>query len=129
MNGGRIAQTYRLQEGDEVRVPPVRVANREGPAVPVGSPFTVVPEDDALLVVDKPAGLAVHGGSGVVSASSSSCAATPGGAIPRAGASSRSRDPGLLIVARKRSALTVLHDQMREAGSTSDIRPWLRGAG
>ena len=66
VNGGRVQQTYRLQEGDEVRIPPIRVAEptRAAPA-PVGKALPVVFEDDALLVIDKPSGKAVHGGSGV----------------------------------------------------------------
>ena len=115
VNGGRIAQTYRLQEGDEVRVPPVRVANREGPAVPVGSPFTVVYEDDALLVVDKPAGLAVHGGSGVSFGLIEQLRRQrPEARFLELVHRLDRETSGLLIVARKRSALTVLHDQMRE---------------
>jgi 23S rRNA pseudouridine955/2504/2580 synthase len=68
VNGGRIAQTYRLVVGDEVRIPPVRVAERNSapaPAAVVRTEFPVVFEDDALLVINKPAGVAVHGGSGV----------------------------------------------------------------
>ena len=63
VNGGRVQQTYRLQEGDEVRIPPIRVAEptRAAPA-PVGKALPVVFEDDALLVIDKPSGKAVHGG-------------------------------------------------------------------
>ena len=66
VNGGRVQQTYRLNEGDEVRIPPIRVAEpaRSAPA-PVGKALPVVYEDDALLVIDKPSGKAVHGGSGV----------------------------------------------------------------
>lgn len=57
VNGGRVQQTYRLQEGDEVRIPPIRVAEptRAAPA-PVGKALPVVFEDDALLVIDKPSG-------------------------------------------------------------------------
>ena len=72
-----------------MRVPPVGWRIAEGPAVPVGSPFTVVHEDDALLVVDK-AGR--FGGSWwqrrEFRPHRAAAPATPGGAIPRAGASS-----------------------------------------
>ncbi|MBM3336634.1 MAG: RNA pseudouridine synthase, partial [Betaproteobacteria bacterium] len=64
VNKGRIAQTYRLVEGDTVRVPPMRLAERSAVHVP-GAEFAVLFEDSHLLVIDKPAGIAVHGGSGV----------------------------------------------------------------
>ena len=61
VNGGRVQATYRLMVGDEVRIPPIRIAEpaRTTPA-PAGRPLPVVYEDEALLVVDKPAGKAVH---------------------------------------------------------------------
>src|SRR5215831_2519279 len=64
VNKGRATADTRLAEGDEVRVPPVRVAEREEKPVP-GREFPVLFEDDHLIAVDKPAGVAVHGGSGV----------------------------------------------------------------
>ena len=71
INGGRVAVNYRLQVGDEVRIPPVRVA------APAETPVLRLPpgvnklvprilyRDDALIVLNKPAGMAVHGGSGI----------------------------------------------------------------
>jgi 23S rRNA pseudouridine955/2504/2580 synthase len=116
VNSRRVDQTYRLQEGDEVRIPPIRVAERPAEAlVPVGKPFDIVYEDEALLVLDKPAGLAVHGGSGVSFGVIEQ--------LRRQRPESRFLElvhrldretSGLLIVAKKRSALTVLHDMMRE---------------
>lgn len=115
VNGGRIPQTYRLCEGDEVRVPPVRVASREEPAVPIGTPFDIVYEDDALLVVNKPAGLAVHGGSGVSFGLIEQLRRQrPEARFLELVHRLDRETSGLLIVARRRSALTVLHDQMRE---------------
>lgn len=64
VNKGRVSADYRLESGDMVRVPPVRVAAREV-ELPTWMPppsYTIVYEDDALLVIDKPAGLAVHAG-------------------------------------------------------------------
>src|SRR5690242_18934405 len=64
VNSRRVDATYRLRPGDRVRIPPLRVAERtKKTAPPLELP--VVFEDDALLVVNKPAGTAVHGGSGV----------------------------------------------------------------
>src|SRR5882672_5481031 len=64
INSRRVDATYRLRPGDRVRIPPMRLARRaERTAPPLDLP--VVYEDDALLVVNKPAGTAVHGGSGI----------------------------------------------------------------
>jgi len=68
VNGGRKKPTYQLSIGDQVRVPPIRFAEAgDAPVVPPGllDHVPVLFEDDDMLVVDKPAGLAVHGGSGM----------------------------------------------------------------
>ena len=64
VNKGRIDQLYRLQMGDIVRVPPIRMAEKQESHVP-GAEFTILFEDSHILVIDKPAGVAVHGGSGI----------------------------------------------------------------
>src|SRR5829696_5806444 len=69
VNSGRVGPEHRLKAGDRVRVPPVR---RAAPAALSRPPDIAAPrlaphimhEDEALLVIDKPAGMAVHGGSG-----------------------------------------------------------------
>jgi len=116
VNSRRVDATYRLRPGDKVRIPPLRKAHRPAkPAPPTLSLPPVVHEDDALLVIDKPSGLAVHGGSGVSF-----------GVIERFRAARPQlrflelahrldRDTsGLLILAKKRSALTSLHAALRE---------------
>ena len=68
VNGGRIRAEYRLKEGDEVRIPParVRMAGDAPPARKAAAMLEhVIYEDKRVLVVNKPAGVAVHGGSGV----------------------------------------------------------------
>src|SRR5437763_16296976 len=62
VNSGRVGPAYRLRIGDRVRVPPVRVSAAVKTAK--AAEFPVVYEDTALLGIDKPAGVAVHGGSG-----------------------------------------------------------------
>ena len=116
VNGGRVAPTYKLREGDDVRVPPVRTATQESPAaVPVGLPLPVAFEDEALLVVDKPAGLAVHGGSGVsFGVIEQLRRQRPDARFLELAHRLDRETSGLLIVAKKRSALTILHDMMRE---------------
>ena len=64
VNKGRIDQLYRLAAGDMVRIPPVRVAEKAATGAPAAE-FKIIFEDAQLLVIDKPAGVAVHGGSGV----------------------------------------------------------------
>lgn len=116
VNGGRVGPTYRLAVGDEVRIPPVRIA--EGPvaaAVPLGVPLPVVYEDDALIVVDKPSGRAVHGGSGVsYGVIEQLRRQRPEVRMFELAHRIDRETSGLLIIAKKRSALTALHDMMRE---------------
>lgn len=116
VNGGRVGPTYRLAIGDEVRIPPVRVAQSPAPtAVPLGAPLPVVYEDEALLVVDKPAGKAVHGGSGVsFGVIEQLRRQRPELRMLELAHRIDRETSGLLIVAKKRSALTALHDMMRD---------------
>ncbi len=116
VNGGRIAPTYRLAEGDEVRIPPIRIAQPDYTApVPAGKTLPVVFEDDALLVVDKPAGKAVHGGSGVsFGVIEQLRSQRPQAKLLELAHRIDRETSGLLIVAKKRSALKALHDMMRE---------------
>jgi 23S rRNA pseudouridine955/2504/2580 synthase len=116
VNGGRVAPTYKLQDGDDVRIPPVRTASPGAPAaVPVGEPLPIAYEDEALLVVDKPAGLAVHGGSGVsFGVIEQLRRQRPEARFLELVHRLDRETSGLLIVAKKRSALTVLHDMLRE---------------
>lgn len=119
VNGRRVQQTYRLLEGDEVRIPPLRVAQSTASApAPAGKPLPVVWEDDALVVVDKPAGKAVHGGSGVSYGVIEQLRSQRPQARMLELAHRLDRETsGLLIIAKKRSALTALHDMMREGRS------------
>lgn len=116
VNGGRVAPTYKLRDGDDVRIPPVRTAvPTSAPAIPAGVPLRVVFEDDALLVVDKPAGLAVHGGSGVsFGVIEQLRRQRPEARFLELAHRLDRETSGLLIVAKKRSALTALHDMLRE---------------
>src|SRR5712691_10054025 len=65
VNSRRVDATYRLRPGDRVRIPPVRLPDRRHKPVARPAEFPVIFEDEALVVVNKPAGIAVHGGSGV----------------------------------------------------------------
>ena len=64
VNGGRVRPDRRLDTGDRVRIPPLRIVERK-PLGEVPFPAPILYEDERLVVVDKPAGLAVHGGTGI----------------------------------------------------------------
>jgi 23S rRNA pseudouridine955/2504/2580 synthase len=119
VNKGRIDQLYRLQIGDVVRIPPIRIAEKEAGSAPVpGAEFAIVHEDSHLLVIDKPAGVAVHGGSGVsYGVIEQLRAARPQAKFLELVHRLDRETSGLLLLAKKRSALTNLHEQMRD-GST-----------
>jgi len=114
VNKGRIDQMYRLAEGDIVRIPPMRVAEKSPQTAP-GSEFTILLEDNHLLVIDKPAGVAVHGGSGVSYGVIEQLRASRPDAKFLELVHRLDRDTsGVLLLAKKRSALTNLHEQIRD---------------
>ena len=125
VNKGRAAADTRIAAGDLVRLPPLRVSERAAEKtqamadqVARGAPareFTILLEDEHLLAIDKPAGVAVHGGSGV----SFGVIEQLRMARPQARflelVHRLDRDTsGILLVAKKRSALKHLQDQFRE---------------
>jgi 23S rRNA pseudouridine955/2504/2580 synthase len=127
VNSGRVKPEYRLQAGDRVRLPPIRTAERKGFS---GKPleFPIVYEDAALLVVNKPAGVAVHGGSGVSFGVIESLRASRPQAKFLELAHRLDRDTsGLLIVAQKRTALVELHRMLREGEVTKEYLTVARG--
>lgn len=116
VNSRRVGPEYRLRVGDEIRIPPVVVAQPEKTAVvPVGKPFEVVFEDEWLIAVDKPAGLAVHGGSGVSFGLIEQLRRQrPQSRFLELAHRLDRETSGLLLVAKKRAALTRLHDMLRD---------------
>ncbi|WP_295855955.1 RluA family pseudouridine synthase [uncultured Xylophilus sp.] len=118
VNKGRASADDRVALGDVVRIPPVRVseASEEKAARPAPArEFPILLEDEHLIALDKPAGTAVHGGSGV----SFGVIEQLRQARPRAKflelVHRLDRETsGILLVAKKRSALTALQDQFRE---------------
>ena len=120
VNSGRVGPAHRLQVGDRLRLPPVRTAQRprssqaSAPGKPRVAPH-VVYEDEALLVVNKPAGMAVHGGSGVSLGLIEELRRERPKARFLELVHRLDRDTsGILVVAKKRAALTALHAQLRE---------------
>jgi 23S rRNA pseudouridine955/2504/2580 synthase len=115
LNKKRAEPTSRLAEGDELRLPPLRLASGEKPRVPERALPPILLEDEHLIVLDKPSGLAVHGGSGVDFGLIE--------LIRRARPEAKflelvhrlDRDTsGILLVAKKRSVLVALHAALRE---------------
>jgi 23S rRNA pseudouridine955/2504/2580 synthase len=115
VNSGRVKPDYRLRAGDRVRVPPVRLATPAARPAPRPLALPIVYEDAALLVIDKPSGVAVHGGSGVSYGVIESLRAERPEAKTLELAHRLDRDTsGLLIIAKKRGALVELHRMLRE---------------
>ncbi|MYN26120.1 RluA family pseudouridine synthase [Duganella levis] len=114
VNKGRIDQLYRLVQGDVVRIPPIRLAEKPDNHVPAAE-FDIIFEDSHLLVIDKPAGVAVHGGSGVsFGVIEQLRASRPDAKFLELVHRLDRETSGLLLLAKKRSALTNLHEQMRD---------------
>ena len=120
LNGGRVRAQDRLVAGDRLRLPPVRLAEREEPRLPLDRLRSrieprIVLEDDDLLVLNKPSGMAVHGGSGLTHGVIE--------ALRQLRPDSRHLElvhrldretSGCLLIAKKRSALKSLHEQFRD---------------
>ncbi|HET7527304.1 MAG TPA: RluA family pseudouridine synthase [Burkholderiaceae bacterium] len=114
VNRGRASADTRLALGDEVRVPPVRVAERADAAPAPAREFPILHEDDHLIAVDKPAGVAVHGGSGVsFGVIEQLRRARPQARFLELVHRLDKQTSGVLLLAKKRSALTALQQQFR----------------
>ena len=124
VNRGRAAADTRLAAGDEVRVPPVRLPERvvAGPERPAPArEFPVLLEDEHLIAIDKPAGVAVHGGSGVsFGVIEQLRQSRPQARLLELVHRLDRETSGVLLVAKKRSALKALQEQFRgrETGKT-----------
>jgi 23S rRNA pseudouridine955/2504/2580 synthase len=118
VNKKRVDQTYRLRLGDQVRIPPVRVAEKEAQEYVPALEFPVIYEDDAILAINKPSGVAVHGGSGVsFGVIEQLRSARPQAKFLELVHRLDRETSGVLLLAKKRSALTAMHEIMREGQS------------
>jgi 23S rRNA pseudouridine955/2504/2580 synthase len=116
VNKGRAAADTRLALGDELRVPPIRVAEKatDAPAAPARE-FPILFEDEHLLAIAKPAGVAVHGGSGVsFGVIEQLRMARPQARFLELVHRLDRETSGILLVAKKRSALKNLQEQFRQ---------------
>lgn len=122
VNRGRIKPSYRLQAGDQVRIPPLRVSETEEPVRPGRQTVNAVEagilyEDAGLLVLNKPSGLAVHGGSGVnYGVIEALRAMRPDAPFLELVHRLDRETSGCLIIAKKRSHLRRLHAMLRPEG-------------
>jgi len=119
VNSGRVQPRYRLQAGDSVRVPPVR--QKSMPSIPKAGEglawleACILFEDDRLIVVDKPAGLAVHGGSGIEFGLIEGLRSLRPGLKTLELVHRLDRGTsGCVMIAKRRSALRRLHALIRE---------------
>ena len=114
INSKRVGASQRVVAGDRIRVPPVRVAEREADVPAPHFKLPILFEDDAFLAIDKPSGLAVHGGSGVAHGVIESLRAMrPQAKFLELVHRLDRETSGVLLVAKKRSSLVVLHEMMR----------------
>jgi 23S rRNA pseudouridine955/2504/2580 synthase len=127
VNKGRIAVDYRIKEGDLIRIPPFRMPEPRVHRAPART-FPIIYEDDGLLVIDKPAGVAVHGGSGVSFGVIESLRAARPEATFLELVHRLDRDTsGLLMVAKRRQTLLGLHRMMREGLVRKDYVALVQG--
>ncbi|MEM9742850.1 MAG: RluA family pseudouridine synthase [Pseudomonadota bacterium] len=125
VNGGRKAAHYRLKAGDDLRIPPFRPSPRAEPdRAPTGGRATrsllddleqrVLFEDDDLLIIDKPSGLAVHGGSGVQIGAIEALKQLRSGPFLELVHRIDRDTSGCLAIAKSRATLIALQQQFRE---------------
>jgi 23S rRNA pseudouridine955/2504/2580 synthase len=134
VNKGRVGPDVRLALGDLVRVPPVRTA---APAVPrgadsrprrAGPALPILFEDEALIALDKPSGLAVHGGSGIAQGLIEQLRAErPDAKFLELVHRLDRETSGILLVAKKRAALVGLHAQLRDGAFDKRYLVLVRG--
>ena len=135
LNGKRVAGDARVAVGDVLRVPPVRIEN-PAPESPAGRvpprlveavTRAVIHQDERLLVIDKPAGIAVHGGSGIgFGVIEALRAARPDETLELVHRLDRDTS-GCLLIARRRSTLRSLHAMLREDAFDKRYLALLRG--
>jgi 23S rRNA pseudouridine955/2504/2580 synthase len=131
-NKGRVGADDRVEMGDLLRIPPIRLSERAeekaaNPAPP--REFPIVFEDDAFLAIDKPAGVAVHGGSGVsFGVIEQMRQARPQAKLLELVHRLDRETSGLLLIAKKKSALKALQDQFRERETGKTYLALVKGA-
>ena len=120
VNKGRIKQTYKLQLGDIVRIPPIRIKEVDENTISVklhsiqNLENCIIHEDKSLIVLNKPSGMAVHGGSGLSYGVIEALRALRPNEKMLELVHRLDRDTsGILLIAKRRSVLVALHEQLR----------------
>lgn len=134
VNKGRIKPEYKINAGDSIRIPPVRVSEKEeiaiSPKLDKVSALAdcILYEDDHLMLINKPSGTAVHGGSGLSFGVIEGLRALRPEARFLELVHRLDRDTsGVLLIAKKRSALRALHEQLRLKQMQKDYLALVRG--
>ena len=131
-NKGRVGADDRVQPGDVLRIPPIRLSERAEEKQLNPAParqFPVIFEDEAFFAIDKPAGVAVHGGSGVsFGVIEQIRQARPGAQLLELVHRLDRETSGLLLIAKKKSALKALQDQFRERATGKTYLALVKGA-
>ena len=134
INKGRIKPEYKLQAGDVLRIPPVRISEKEQPQISNKLNKVnrlenqIIFEDDYLLAINKPSGIAVHGGSGLSFGVIEALRALRPEARFLELVHRLDRDTsGILLIAKKRSVLRHLHEQLRIKTIQKDYLALVRG--
>jgi len=134
VNKKRIKPDYKLKSGDLVRIPPVRVAQENVLPSPklnkvASLEHAIVYEDDALIVLNKPSGIAVHGGSGLdFGAIEGLRALRPDARFLELVHRLDKDTSGCLLIAKKRSMLRALHEQLRNKTMHKQYLALVKGA-
>ena len=133
VNKGRIKPEYRLKQGDMVRIPPVRLPDKKAPGKASDKVLKLIEsrilfEDKRILILNKPSGLAVHGGSGLSYGVIEALRELRPNDKQLELVHRLDRDTsGCLIIAKKRSALRRLHEQLREGSMDKRYLTLLKG--
>ena len=134
INKGRVKPEYKLQAGDILRIPPVRISEKEQPQISNKLNKVnqlenqIIFEDDYLLAINKPSGIAVHGGSGLSFGVIEALRALRPEARFLELVHRLDRDTsGILLIAKKRSVLRHLHEQLRIKTIQKDYLALVRG--
>jgi 23S rRNA pseudouridine955/2504/2580 synthase len=133
VNSGRTAARYRIKQGDTIRIPPIRQRDDSAPPLePSGLQWLeerIIYEDARLIVLDKPMGLAVHGGSGVaLGCIEAMRSLRPEPAELELAHRLDRETSGCLLIAKRRSALRSLHALLREGRVDKRYLALLKGA-
>ena len=120
VNKKRVKPEYKLNNGDEIRIPPIRVAEKTTPEISTklnkvaDLEKAIIYEDDVILAINKPSGIAVHGGSGLsFGVIEGLRALRPEAKFLELVHRIDRETSGVLLIAKKRSALKALHEQLR----------------